>query len=124
MSTKTVSFLAFVWFISTLICLVIEGTYWGSTQNTVLNALVGTSTMKVGGFVTIFFWGASFFQGVVKMLLWDYSFYTGGWEIMRYFWMIVTAPGIIWAMGSVFSYVFPAIIQAGAYGISAIAKLF
>jgi len=111
MSTKFMNFLAMTWFLSVLICLVIEGSYIGSTENTVINDLSLFTTMKVGGLVPIPAPNIFFFRGVFRLLTWDYSFYEGGYAILRYFWMATLSPGAVWGIGSVFAPVFANLLR-------------
>lgn len=106
MSTKFFNFLAMSWFLSTLICLVIEGSYLGTTESTVINDLSLFTTLKIGGLVPIPAPNIYFFRGVFRLLTWDYSFYSGGYEILRYFWMATLSSGAVWGIGSVFAPVF------------------
>jgi len=43
------NFLAMSWFISILICVVLEGSYIGSDQNSLLNQLIPLTTLNVAG---------------------------------------------------------------------------
>lgn len=94
------------WFFSILICLIIEGSYFGSYENTIINDLSLFTTLKVGGLVPIPAFNIYFFRGVYRILLWDYSFYSGGFVIFRYFWMVTLSPGAIWGVSQVFAPVF------------------
>ena len=94
------------WFLSTLICLVLEGSYLGSAENIVINQLTGLQALKVAGLVGIPAFLVSFFQGLIRVLLWDYSFYTGGWEIIRYFWLATLTSAAVWGVGKEFIPVF------------------
>lgn len=100
------NFLAMTWFLSVLICLVIEGSYLGATENTVINDLSVLTTLNIGGLITIPAPNIFFFRGVLRLLTWDYSFYEGGYSIIRYFWMVTLSPGAVWGIGSVFAPVF------------------
>lgn len=106
MTTKFFNFLCMVWFISVVICLVLEGTYLSPTEASVINDLSLISSLKVGGLVPIPTFNIYFFRGVYRLLTWDYSFYTGGYEFLRYFWMVTLSPGAVWGIGSVFAPVF------------------
>ena len=100
------NFLAMTWFLSVLICLVIKGSYLGATENTVINDLSVLTTLNIGGLITIPAPNIFFFRGVLRLLTWDYSFYEGGYSIIRYFWMVTLSPGAVWGIGSVFAPVF------------------
>lgn len=94
------------WFLSVLISLVIEGSYVGTVETTVINDLVLLTNLKIGGLVPIPAPNIFFFRGVMRILLWDYSFYEDGYQILRYFWLVTLTPGAVWGIGSVFAPVF------------------
>lgn len=111
MSVKIFNALCMAWFISILICLVVEGSGLSSSENRIINDLVLLSSVKVGGLVPIPAFNIYFFRGVVRILAWDYNFYTGGWEILRYFWMIILSPGAVWGISQVFAPVFANLLR-------------
>jgi len=99
MSPKIFQFLCFCWFTSTLICLILEGSYFGASQYSVINSLTIIQQFKIPlANITVPVFNTAFLGGIVRMLLWDYSFYSGGWVVVRWFWMIVLDPGIIWGI--------------------------
>jgi len=105
MSTKFFNFLCLIWFLSVLICLVIEGSYIGAAENRVLNDLSIVSTIRVGGIVPIPTFNLYFFRGVFRVLTFDYSFYEGA-QIIRYFWLAILTPGAVWGIGQTFAPIF------------------
>lgn len=111
MSPKLLQFYVTVWFFSTLICLVIEGSYLGSAESTVLNQLIPFTVVKVGGIVPIPCLNLSFFDGVWKLLTWDYAFYDGGYEVLRWTAMAMFSPGLAWGIGSFFTAVFAEFVR-------------
>lgn len=106
MSTKFFNFLCMAWFISMLICLILEGSGVGTAQNRVINDLTLFTSIKVGGLVPIPAFNLYFFRGVFRLLTWDYSWYTDGWQYVRYFWMAILSPGAVWGISQVFAPVF------------------
>jgi len=52
-----------------------------------------------------------FFSGVLRLLTWDYSFYYGGFEIMRWVSMAIFSPGLAWGIGSFFTAVFAEFVR-------------
>lgn len=106
MTQRFMNFLCMAWFISVLICLIIEGSYVGSHEARIINDLSLFTSLKIGGIVPIPAFNVYFFRGVFRLLTWDYSFYTGGYEILRYFWMAILSPGAVWGIGSMFASVF------------------
>jgi hypothetical protein len=101
MTTKFINFLAMSWFISILICLVIEGSSFGASETSVVHdlSLLG-QPISIGGLFSIPTFNLNFFNGIFRLLTWDYSFYYGGYEIIRYFWMAILSSGAVWGIGS------------------------
>lgn len=109
---KFISFYTMVYFISVLICLVIEGSYLGSGQSEIINNLIPFNVIKIGGVVPIPAINVEFFtQALPKILTWDYSFYTGGYEILRWFWLATLSPGLAWGVGTFFIAVFAEFVR-------------
>lgn len=103
---KYLNFLGFVWICSTLICLVIEGSWVGSTEATVVNDLSAFGALKIGGLIPIPAPNLYFFRGVFRVLLFDYSFYTGSFEIVRYIYLTIFTSSAIYLIGRDFASVF------------------
>lgn len=104
MTFKTMSFLAWMWVICTFMCLVIQGTFFSTTEVNTLNLLTGYNTLDLGGL-----WGIPrlilgfFTNGFPRLLLWDYSFLSGGgYSLIRFIMIAVFTTGAIWALVSVF----------------------
>lgn len=95
---KMFSFLAFVWITSTMICLIIEGSWFGATENTVINDLSIMNTFKIGGLAPLPVPSLYFFRGIFRILLWDYSFYTGDLAFLRYIWLVVFSGAAVWGI--------------------------
>lgn len=104
--SKMFGFMAFNWIMSTLICLVVEGSWIGSTEQTVINDLSAFTSLNIGGLVPIPAPSLYFFRGVLRMFLWDYSFYTGDFELFRYIWLVVFTGAAVWGIGVKFAPVF------------------
>ncbi len=98
MSTKLMNFTAFNWLIGVLICLVLEGTYFGTSQTSVINELGVIQAIKSGGIFAVGSATVNFFHGLMRILLWDYSFYTGVYGIFRVLWIIVLDCGVVWGV--------------------------
>ena len=103
MSTKFMNFMTMCWFISVLICVVVEGGYFGEAERTVINDLTGIQSLKIGGLTAIPAVVTSFFRGLYHIMTWDYVFYTGSWEIIRWMWLLILTPGVIWGATVVFA---------------------
>ena len=99
------NFLCLIWFISVLICMVLEGTYFDAETNTVINDLTLFTSFKIANWVPIPVFNVNFFQGIFRLLTWDYSFYEN-MQPLRFFWMVMLTPGALWGMLSVFAPIF------------------
>ncbi len=103
MTSKYISFLAWMWVICTFLCLVIEGTFYGAEDMNTVNYLVGYNTLELGGL-----WGVPrliigfFTNGFPRLLTWDYSFLYGGFSIIRFILIAVFSSGAIWGLVSIF----------------------
>ena len=111
MSTKYINFIAMSWFISILICMVIEGVYFSAQETSIFNDLRLFTSIKVGGLVPIPAFNIYFFRGIYRLLVWDYSFYSGGYAVIRYFWMVVLSTGAVWGIGQTFAPVFANLLR-------------
>jgi len=103
------SFLAFVWFTSTLICIVIEGgdftlaatSVGGGTiagPGTIINDLAAIQGLSLSNLIGIPTAVLSFARGLFRMLIWDYSFYSGNYVIIRWFWMATLSSAAVWGI--------------------------
>jgi hypothetical protein len=105
------AFLAAVWFISTGICLILDGSYWGTGQSTVIGQLATIKNLNIGNIMSVPGVLVGFVEGMVRMVLFDYSFYEGGWAVIRWFWVIVAgfalARDVIYGFASVSAGVIP-----------------
>ncbi len=96
MNPKVMNFYTTVWFFSVVICMILEGSYLGSYQGSVLDDLMLFQRYNPWGLITLYLPNINFFRGIYRLLAWDYSFYSGGYAIIRYFWMAVLMPGMAW----------------------------
>ncbi len=72
-----IHFASFVWVGSTVICMVLEGTYIGSHESrTIINEVSVFFTMNVGDILTLPGILLTFFHGIMRIFIWDYSFYS------------------------------------------------
>lgn len=108
---KFMNFMSMCWIISTLLCLVIEGSFLGTNQQSVLNQLVPFTVVKVGGIVPIPCLNVYFFHAVARVLVWDYSFYYGGYEALRWVMFALFSPGLAWGIGTFFIAVFAEFVR-------------
>ncbi len=108
MSPKWLNFYAMSWFISVLICIILEGSSFGAHSNsaiTVLNQLNVVQAIQIGGLLGVPGAAIDFLKGLMRIFLWDYPWYQGDFAVLRYFWMAVFSPGTMWAVVSSFAYV-------------------
>lgn len=102
MSPNWIAGLSLAFVLGTIISCVIEGVYVGAEQMNVLNELCGYTTIGTGGLMEIMKLGAGFLtHGLPKVLLWDYAFFEGPFEIIRWF-FIPLSIAVIWGMVQVF----------------------
>jgi hypothetical protein len=91
----------FVFFIGTLCCLVIEGTYFGAQELSIVNALTGYNIAQVSGAgiwaIPKLAWGFMT-TGLPKIMFWDYNFFQGGYWIFRLFLIMTLSVGIVWGV--------------------------
>jgi len=91
--------------------MVLDGAYFSSAENSVINDLSILTTLKVGGLVPIPAFNINFFRGIYRILVFDYSFYEGGFTIVRYFWMTMLSAGAVWGIAQVFAPVFANLLR-------------
>ncbi len=111
MSTKFVNFLTTIWFVSVLICLVMEGTYFGAAEGSILDNLRLFTRKDIGDLFSVPVFNLNFVQGLFDILTWRYSFYTGEYQVLRWFWTAVLTPGAVWGIGTVFVYVWSQLVS-------------
>ena len=122
MTPKFMSFLGFVWFTSTMICLILEGIYFGTaavgvngrilpSESTIISDLAAIQQLQVAGMIGIPAALIDFSRGLFRLLIWDYSFYTGGFEIIRWFFMATFSGAAVWGIMSVFAPVFANLLR-------------
>lgn len=122
MSPKNMAFLAYCYFLSTLISLIVEGSYFGFTatgtaggtiaaEGTVINQLSAIQQLVVGGLVAIPAALITFTAGLFRMLIWDYSFYYGGWQIFRWFWLLLFSGAAVWGIATTFVPIFQNLLR-------------
>jgi hypothetical protein len=103
MTPKFIAFLAFIWVISTIMCLVIQGSFFSGTEVNVVNQLTGYNTLELGGL-----WGVPrlaigfFTTGFPKLITWDYSFLTGSYAIIRVIMIAVFGAAAVWGLVTIF----------------------
>lgn len=96
-----VMFLSWCWVGGTFICLLMEGSQFGSAEMTILNALTGYSTVQAAGAWAIPKLAIGFFiTGIPHLLMWNYSFLEGGAGIIKVFLIAVFSTGLVYVLGT------------------------
>lgn len=112
LSTKMVNFLMMSWFISTMICLILEGIAWSNHETgTIISDLSLTAPYNVPVLGEIRAFNVGFFSGLARIVLFDYSFYEGQYQLIRWFWMAILTPGFIWGLVQTFINLLPTLIS-------------
>jgi len=114
LSTKQLMFVSFVWLIGTLCCLILEGIYFGTRELDIVNALTGFNILQVSGagswFIPKLAWGFMI-HGLPKLIFWDYSYFQGGYFIIRLFFIMTLSVGVVYGITMVFVPVVQGIIS-------------
>lgn len=100
-SPKLMMFFGFLFITMSLVCMFMEGgDLFGHGEIDVVNELVGYSVYDIED-VGIMSVSIGFFtHGLPKLILWDYSFFTGGWVILRIILICILSLGLIWGVAS------------------------
>jgi hypothetical protein len=102
MSSKFVMFLAFVLVLSNILCLIIDGAWLGVEDQTLMQYMTGMNALQAASWTAIFTVPIGFItHGFPKMILWDFSFFSGALQIIRWI-LFVISIGAIWAMAQEF----------------------
>lgn len=105
MTPKLIMFCVFIFFIGTILSLLIEGTWMGSAEVTVMNQLTGFTTLEVSG---AGIWAIPkqiigfFIHGLPKLIMWDYSFLSGTASIFKWVVLYPISAGVVYGIALVF----------------------
>lgn len=105
MSAKLLMFFAFIYFVGTFLCLSIEGEYYQDQDMTIVNQLTGVSFIEAqdAGPWAIPKMAVGFFtNGIPKLILWNYTFLQGGYEIVKWLLLYPLTVGFIWGLAQTF----------------------
>jgi len=101
LTTKQLMFVTFVFLIGTLCCLIIEGAYFGDRELDIVNALTGYNIVQVSGAgiwtIPKLAWGF-LTHGLPMLIMWDYSFFQGGYFIIRILLIMTLSVGVVWGV--------------------------
>jgi len=103
MNTKWVAGMMILWFVVTLVSLILDAQYIGSEQTADLNKLLHPSFLAGADipFIGFFVISWSYISIFIGTLTFDYTFLTGSWEILRWLGIslsIATIIGLILAL--------------------------
>lgn len=99
MSAKLMMFMAFGYVVGTFICLIIEGSSFGAAEAGFINNLTVFREVQVFGLWTMPALNIDFFtKGIPKLLMWDYSFLSGGYSMIKWFILWPLSIGAIWGV--------------------------
>ena len=87
LTARWMMFIAFAFIVGTLMSLMMEGLYLGSGQTGLMSTLTGYDVVELNaaGVLPLTKLGPAFFlNGIPTMLLWDYRWLDGSWQIVKY----------------------------------------
>lgn len=116
MTPKGIQFYTTCWLCSIVIAMIIEGSWFGSAghgEATIIQNLTSLNALNIGDIVGIGSFLVNFFVGIVRILIWDYSFYYGAYEAIRWVFLIIFTPAAVWGIGSFFATVFANFLRVG-----------
>lgn len=98
MSPKWIIFLTTLWIIGSILGLALEGAYPGGEEQNVFNTLANSKALQATtlfGAVAGAFSDLSFFTALGSVLIWDFSFWDGTLEIVRWIIFLPITIGIV-----------------------------
>jgi hypothetical protein len=110
LDSKLIGFTVYCYFISIMICVILEGTYYGADERSIFNGISFFTTFNLPIIGNIPVLDVNFIQSFGRLLTWDYSFYSGSYEILRWFWFGVLSCGPAWGLVQFFVSLIPSII--------------
>lgn len=99
MSENSVKQRLFIWFVGSLICLLMEGSQAGSFYNGMVNAASFTTQSQNAIVQAVVMAGTFFSLLLSRLILWDYSFLAGGiFGLLRIGLIVVFGPSLIYGI--------------------------
>ena len=99
MSTKWLIGLATLWMICTITSLFLEAQQYGTGQLTTLYALLSPDfpslSNPIGLIIAVISVAPEYLDYLWDLLWWNYSFFTGGWEIVKYVFFFPLSVGLV-----------------------------
>jgi hypothetical protein len=112
MRPQLIMYLAFCLLTGNLLCLMMDGAWIGAEDVNLMGYLTGMSNLQTASWTVIFTVPIGFFtHGLPRMLLWDFSFFYGSWELIRWLMMAISI-GVLWGVAQTFF----SSIQQGIFG--------
>ena len=111
MDHKVMNFYTTCWFISVLICIILDGSTSSSNMYAIINNLSVITTINIAGLITLPGLNLNFFSGLGRIIIWDYSFYYGGYQWLRDFWLAILTPGLAWGIFQACMWVYASFIK-------------
>lgn len=103
MKGERIEFLAFCLLAGNLISLIIDGAWFQPDDHDLMKYLTGISIEQTASWTAIFTLPIGFFtHAIPKLLLWDFVFFTGTLELVRWFCLVVSI-GTIYVVASQYS---------------------
>lgn len=100
MSINKIIWLAFMYITATIVCLTLNGQVIGGDfidQINALSSLQIVTTEETSVFTSLINNAANYLSGLFNMLTFNYSFFDGGWVILRYVLMAIPI-GIVFGL--------------------------
>lgn len=107
---KLIMFCAFMLIVGLLVSHVMEGTFFGTRERALMNTLTVIKTQSVFGMFSIPWLNLDFFTvGLPRLINWDFGFFGGEAETIKYFFYVVSI-GLVWG-------IFPVVVGVLAYAL-------
>ena len=98
MQPKLIMFVGFLFVGLTLLSRLMEGAYFTAEDVITLNSLTVYRTWEVFGLFSLPTLNLDFFVvGLPKLIMWDYGFFGGGYEIFKYL-LYTISMGVVWGV--------------------------
>jgi len=116
MNPKLVMFMVFTFVAGSTFCLLMEGTYIGTEEVTIMNELTGYSVIQLSGSGA---WAVPklavgfLLHGLPKLLMWDYVFFSGDWALVKWFLCYPISAGVVFGLIVLFIGAVQGIFAAG-----------
>lgn len=98
LSPKLIMFCYWSFIFGHIICLMLEGLWLGTDEETIVESLVGFNVTSVGGWEIPKLIGGFFLTGVPTLVSWDYSFLHGDFAIFRFTLLTAITIGVIYGL--------------------------